>query len=47
MLKPILNLDQVRFLPRPGDSAPKGDLANQFEARIGITASHDDGPFSA
>ena len=38
MVKPILNLDQVDYLPRPRDFAPKGDLANQFEARIGRIA---------
>jgi len=35
MLNPILNVDEVRFSPRPPDFAPEGDLANQFDARIG------------
>ena len=37
-MKAILNLDEVKLLPRPRDFAPKGDLAKQFEARIGRVA---------
>lgn len=39
MPKPILNIDDVRFSPRPADFAPKGDAANQFEVRIGRIAN--------
>lgn len=35
MSKPILNVDDVEFSPRSSDIAPKGDLANEFEARTG------------
>jgi uncharacterized cupin superfamily protein len=38
MPKPILNLDEVEFSPRPPDFAPKGALADRFEARIGRVA---------
>lgn len=39
MLKPILNIDDVEFSPRAPDFAPKGDLANQFDASIGRIAN--------
>lgn len=35
MPKPILNVDEVEFSPRSSGSAPDGDRANQFDARIG------------
>ena len=38
MLKSIINVDDIRFSLRPPDFAPTGDLANQFEARIGRIA---------
>jgi len=38
MLKPILNIGEVRFSPRPPDFAPKGDLAKQFDVRIGAVS---------
>ena len=38
MRKPILNVDEVQFSPRPSGFAPKGDLANQFESRTGQIA---------
>jgi uncharacterized cupin superfamily protein len=40
MVKPIINLDQIKYLPRPQDFAPKGDLADKFEVRIGRVANH-------
>lgn len=39
MRKPILNVEDVEFLPRPPDFAPKGDLADRFEARTGRIAN--------
>ncbi len=35
MPKPIINLDEIRYAPRPPDFAPKGDLANRFEMSTG------------
>lgn len=35
MPKPILNVDDVKFSPRPADFAPKGELGGKFDARIG------------
>ena len=39
MQRPILNVDDIEFVPRPADFAPKGGLADQFEARLGRIAS--------
>ena len=39
MQRPILNVDDVTFAPRSQDFAPKGDLANQFEVRVGRVAN--------
>jgi len=38
MVKPIINLDQVTFVPRPLDLTLEGDLADQFEANVGRVA---------
>ena len=38
-MKPIINLDQIRYVARPQDFAPKGDLANEFDVRIGRVAN--------
>ena len=40
MVKPIINLDQIKYRPRPQDFAPKGDLADEFDLRIGRVANH-------
>lgn len=39
MRKPILNIDDIAFSARPPAFAPKGELANQFEVRIGRIAN--------
>ncbi len=38
MDKPILNIDDVEFQPRPAAFAPTGDAAQRFDARIGQIA---------
>lgn len=39
MPKPILNIDDIKFSPRGTDFAPKGDLADKFDASTGQIAN--------
>lgn len=34
MNTPILNIDQLEFIPRPPELAPKGELAERYDARM-------------